>query len=430
MQKNMVQLTPRLEMIFEKTKTVCFGRFLVDVPETTKVAWGNSDVPLGVSIYVNGASRVQELGNNFINELNGEKAINHNNIPLLIAVDRFRQPEGRVIIGYEDFQAINGLAINGYFKLGNDGVVIQARPLKNMKEKVVADIASLASRLQMRDENEIPTVSGNCIEHGFLPDRAVIETESSFELLSIGFRLKEFPDAHLSIYLAPANPYHPDGDSLAAQFKRIKEDPMSNEEKKVLDNTKFFRESSRQIQEWKNGYEVLMRTPDEEGALSHHDFLMKFIGVPKDPLRPYADIQFQTGVAKNAAGATKASPTDEEALAIWDKITSTIRVRPTDEATAKTAGAGSSRDFPLGELAATGRTCPQTGWWEPEGTGGKSAVHRQHIKAGELMPHVIALGRPTLWQKLLGERPSYRRATIWKLVDYGHSNQISGTDKR
>ena len=34
------------------------------------------------------------------------------------------------------------------------------------------------------------------------------------------------------------------------------------------------------------------------------------------------------------------------------------------------------------------------------------------------MPQVTALGEPSLWEKLKGARPSYRTATVWKLVDY------------
>ena len=37
------------------------------------------------------------------------------------------------------------------------------------------------------------------------------------------------------------------------------------------------------------------------------------------------------------------------------------------------------------------------------------------------MPHVVSLGEPSIWQKLKGERPSYRTATVWKLVAYGEA---------
>jgi hypothetical protein len=231
--------------------------------------------------------------------------------------------------------------------------------------------------------------------------------------------MKEFPDAHLSISIAPSNPNDPQGDSLETQWKRIKGDPATPEEKKSLANTKFFRENPRQIHDWQTGHEVLTRSPDEEGSHGHHEFQVRFTGVPHDPYKPYADIQFQTGVANNAAGATKPSLTDEEAIAVWDKITSTIRVRPTTATPVKSTDAGSGPRLPLGEMAATGRTCPQTGWWEPSEPGNVQGDRRQHFKAGDRMPHVTMIGEPSMWQKLKGEQPSYRTATVWKLVEHG-----------
>jgi hypothetical protein len=416
---NMTALTPRLHPMFETTKTVCFGRFMVDVPATATVAWGGADIPLGVNIYPNGMDEVKTLAQKFIDELNSEKAIYLNNIPLLISVDDVRQPEGQIVTGYEGFEAIGELKINGYFKLNNDGVVVDARPLKEHKDATIADIKSIARLLRQRAETEIPTEPGNCIANAFLPDSPDDDKDHPGELISIGFRLKELPDVHLSISVAPSNPHNPEGDSLQAQWKRIKEDPTTPEEKKALASIKYFRESPRQIHDWRTGYEVLVRNPDEKDVHSYHDFQVKFTGVPHDPFRPYADIQFQTGVAENAAGATKPSLTDEEAIAVWDKITSTIRVRPTTATPLKAEGIDPQPHLPLGELAATGRTCPQTGWWEPDQAGHIEGGKRQHFNAGERMPHVVSLGEPSMWQKLKGERPSYRTATMWKLVAYG-----------
>lgn len=418
---NMTTLTPRLQPIFEKTKTVCFGRFMIDIPESTIVAWGDAIVPFTINIYPNGVDEVKTLARNFIRQLKSEKAIYLNDIPLLISTQDISQPEGQIVTGYDGFEAMKELKINGYFRLNNNGLIVNARPLMDEKDETIADITSIARRLRQRAENDIPTESGNCIEYAFLPDKPNPSDEDLMEHIRIGFRLKEFSDAHLSIYVAPSNPNNPEGDSLKAKWKRIKEDPATPEEKKILEKIKYFRESPREIHDWKTGYEVLTRVPDEEDVHSHHDFQMKFIGVPHDPYRPYADIQFQTGVADNAAGTTKASLTDEEAIAVWDKITSTIRVRPTGKAAVKTASGDPGPHLPLGELAATGRPCPQTGWWVPNEPGESGGVQRQHIKAGERMPHVVSLGEPSLWQKLKGEKLSYRTATVWKLVSYDES---------
>jgi len=56
---NMTALTPRLQAVFQKTKTVCFGRFMVDLPSSATVAWGETDVSLGISVLPNSVDEVE-----------------------------------------------------------------------------------------------------------------------------------------------------------------------------------------------------------------------------------------------------------------------------------------------------------------------------------------------------------------------------------
>ncbi|BDT60038.1 hypothetical protein MasN3_35320 [Massilia varians] len=217
----MTVLTPRLQPMFEKTKAVCFGRFMIDVPAATTVAWGDVSVPLGVSVYPNGVNEVEAMAQTFIDELKSEKAIYLNDIPLLISVEEITHPEGKIVTGYEGFEAISELKINGYFKLNDDGVVIDSRPLDNMKDRVTSDIISIAQRLRPRAEHEVPAEPGNCIEHAFLPDKPGTKKERRAELISIGFRLKEFPDTHLSISIRPSNPHRSESNTLKWQLERL-----------------------------------------------------------------------------------------------------------------------------------------------------------------------------------------------------------------
>lgn len=423
----MTKLTPRLQAMFEKTKTVCFGRFLIDVPVSATVAWGEVDVPLGVNVYPDRVAEVNELAKKFIVKLNSEKAIYKKYVPLLISVEDLSQPEGKIVTGYEDFEAVNGLQINGYFRMNNDGVVIDSRPLQDDKDQTIADIKSIARRLRRLPENEIPTEPGNCIEYAFLPDDPAADKAHLGELIRIGFRLKEFPDTHLSIFVGPSNPHYEDSGSLKWQLERLEKRLKTEDPNHPQLKTRYLRRGDRQIHDWVGGFEALSHTPDQSEGQPIHDFGMDFRGVPSDPYKPYADIRMQTGVEGNVAGATKASLTDEEAIAVWDRITSTIRVRPTSAASVKVAEGGPGPRRPLGELAATGRTCPQTGWWASGDAQGGS----QYVKVGDIMPHAITSGEPSLWQKFKGERPSYRTATVWKLVGYddasAHMNIVTQT---
>jgi hypothetical protein len=415
---NMTALTPRLQAMFEKTKTVCFGRFMVDVPASAIVVWGNVDVPLGVTIYPAGADHVQNLAQKFIDELKSEKAIYHDDVPLLLSIENVNRPEGKIVTGYDGFEALTDLRINGYFKLHADGVVIDARPLQDDKDGTIAEITSIARRLRQHVEGEIPNEPGNCIQNAFLPDEPGTNKEQLAELIRIGFRLKEFSDTHLSIFVGPSNPHYSESDSLSWRLDRLEKGERAQDPNHPLLKTNDLRRGARQIGDWMNGFEALSRTPERAEVHSIHDFAMDFRGVPSDPLKPYAEIQMQTGVANDAAGAAKASLTDEEAIAVWDKITSTIRVRPINAASLKTTEADSRPRSPLGELSATGRTCPQTGWWQATESAQMEGGGRQHIKAGDRMPHVVTQGEPSMWQKLKGEMPTYRTATVWKLVSY------------
>jgi hypothetical protein len=371
-----------------------------------------------------GVAKVKALEQEFINQLKSEKAINHDDVPLLLSVDDVAQPEGKLVIGYEDFEAINGLKINGYFRLNNDGVVFNTYSFVDEKDRTIALIKNVAGRLRRRAEDEVPTEPGNCIEYAFLPDESGAGKEPRAELVRIGFRLKEFPDTHLSIFVGPSNPNYTQSSSLEWRLDRLEKEQKAGDPNNPLLKTKNLRRGPRQIHDWLNGFEALSRSPERAEIHSINDFAMDFRGVPGDPLKPYAEIQMQTGVADNLAGATKASLTDEEAIAVWDKITSTIRVRPTGKSAVEAAEAQGQRR-PLGELAATGRVCPQTGWWEPSESGGEERDQRQHIRGGERMPHLMTLGEPSLWQKLKGERPSYRRATVWKLVSYDDAPAVA-----
>lgn len=418
---NMTKLTPRLESIFEKTKTVCFGRFLVDVPASATVAWGEADVPLGVAVYPGGAEEVEASAQKMIGELKSEKAIYLNKIPLLISIDDVLQPDGKIVAGYDGFEAIAELKISGFFKWNNDAFIVDARPLLNRKDEVVADIKSIARRLRQHSDGDIPTDPGNCIESAFLPDDPSDDPAHLGELIRIGFRLKEFPDTHLSIFVRPSNPNYSESDSLKWQLERLEKKQKDEDPNDPNLKTKYFRRGERQIHDWVNGFEALSRTPELPEAHSFHSFGMDFRGVPSDPLKPYFDIRMETGVADDVAGVTKPSFTDEEAIAVWDKITSTIRVRPTKKPSAKTGQAHQNSRSPLGELAATGRICPESGWWLSEEAWDRKDGQRRYVKAGEMMPRAMVSSELSLWQKLRGDQPIYWTATMWKLVAYEES---------
>ncbi|WP_447777867.1 T6SS immunity protein Tli4 family protein [Variovorax boronicumulans] len=410
-------LSPRIQPLFEETKTVCFGRFLIDVPATAEVVWGETSVPLGVVVARNAAGKLDSLVAD--RETAFKAAVR---FPRSKGLSQYIETVGgpvkgqRTVVGYEGFDGPD-LRIYSYFAMGQDLAQLDATPLDSKKNSAIGKLNDIAWRLRPRKDDEIPTEPGMCIEHAFLSDSAT-EGPSKKDLVRIGFRLKEFPDVHLSIQLSPPTPSFGESNTFKFQMERSKnENPIAYAKQKVLREDR-----GRKINDWTDGYEALTRTPDEAVSRSHHVFIMDFQGVAGDELKPYADIQLSSGVrgsglGKDGAGSVKPSVTDEEALGIWDKLTSTIRVRPTGGSTVKkTSDAGPL--LPLGELAATGRACPQTGVWECVDEGDIQGGRRRMMRAGEEMPGIVRLGTPSVWQKIKGESPAHRSATVWKLVDY------------
>jgi len=414
----MTTLSPRIQPLFDKTKSVCFGRFLIDVPDTAAVVWGPADVPLGVDIHKSAASRLSEVVHERELALKAEPRFpTSKKLSLYFETLDGALPEMKHVISQQDFSSTGMLRIDSYYAMGPHLVQLGAQPLEEDKSSTIDDLNGIARRLRPRSEAEAPAEPGVCIDQGFLPDDAGKDSGSPRpEHIRIGFRLEEFPDVHLSIYLAPSNPHDPDSDSLERQIGGGMEAARNAGQSNPFLALKIFRQAKREIHDWTTGYEILTKTPDEAVSHAHHDFWLKFTGVPHDVLKPYADIEFKTGVDRDSAGVVRPTLTDEEAVAVWDKLTGSIRVRPSNPVT-KTSEFDSAR-LPLGTLAATGRDCPQTGWWQCEQEVEVQGGRRQFFRAGERMPHVICAERQGFWQKLMAQPATVRSATMWTLADY------------
>ena len=85
----------------------------------------------------------------------------------------------------------------------------------------------------------------------------------------------------------------------------------------------LLREGKRQVQHW-HGEESLIRRTD-----GVHDFEWALVGKPKDIANPSVlEVKMYTKVAHNMVGAAEASSlTDEEAIALWDKLLAGLKFR-------------------------------------------------------------------------------------------------------
>jgi hypothetical protein len=144
-------------------------------------------------------------------------------------------------------------------------------------------------------------------------------------------------------------------------------------------------------------------------------------GTRDDVFLPFMHLEMSTGHPVNAGARPVMSFLGEDALVqLWDRISSSIRVRPT------TAPPSEKREPPArgkpGDTVSAGDICPGTGWWECQNAGNGAGVaggRRQFLTAGQRMPQALLLRPQTLWDKLRGAHSTYRldAPTGWTLID-------------
>lgn len=398
----MTALSLRLQPLFKTTKTICFGRFIVEVPSTANVIFGPADVDFPIDFHAGEAHTIPTRVAAQVAE--AEKSRVFLKGSALAASDSLfgkvidgAAPGQKLVFGYRDQISYT---IESFIPIGDDLFVQHGGALP--KDDGVNSLNKTAALLRLRAEDEVPTETGVCIEGGFVP------WQPEFERASIGVRLKEFPDVHFSVAVVKNQDYIIESEGLERRL-----DDAAKEGGNWFSRVKFFRRGPRQLGNW-TGFEVLARKPAQEHTTESHEFAFVSLGAVRDSLLPELDIKLDTGVKDDQTASVTPSITDEEAVALWDKLVSTIRVRPTGEAAKKTP----APKAPLGAHADSGSPCPASGWWECQDNGLVIGGRRRHVVAGEPMPTAVLLDKRGIWQKVRGEHPTREAATTWELIEH------------
>jgi hypothetical protein len=409
---DMTTLSPRLQSLFEHTKNVCFGHFIVEVPATATVAYGPAEIDFPIHYY----------------QGEGDKVDDHVKAQLLeVEKDRDYLREGSEFVGKDSLfgKVIDGVvpgqklvfgsndhvfySIESFIPAGKDLFVQRATSVVSTADSIKS-LNTAASLLRLRAADEVPAESGACIEGGF------VGWKPEFERASVEIRLKEFPDVHFSVEVSKNQDYLVESSALEPLLDRA-----AKEGGLWYSRVKFFRRGPRQLGRW-TGFEALARKPAQPRNTESHEFAFISLGALRDSLQPELDVKLDTGVKDDQTASVKPSITDEEAVALWDKLIGSIRLRPTG-AEAKQSSVTPPR-MPLGEYVDTGSICPQSGWWQCSEGGEIAGGRRRYFAAGDLVPHAFVLGKPRLWQLINVERPTQKVASIWKLVEYDRKTMV------
>ncbi len=419
---NLTPLTLRLQKIFEDTKTVCFGRLLIDVPASAVVVYGFAEAPFstkrlageGMKIHGWVVKRLEEIAKNnsyAMKELKeGPEAMYGKVVDGIL-------PMQKIVFGVEKSTG-SDYKVESFLRLDDD-VFVQnaiayapedAAKYGHSVSETVRELNEGAKNLRPRVDDEIPDDVGVCIDGAFISKPLGVIGEN----FSLGIRLKEFPDVHFSINtrVNRRDLQQETIDGVQRRQKEAEDYARRSGHGAWYASIKFLRRGEREFNGGK-GYEILARKPAQGDGTENHQFVFEGGGEANNELRPAFEMQLDTGANNQQTARVPPSLSDEEAVALWDKLVSAIRVRPTG--VSKTS---QLRKAPLGERHVTGRICPQTGWWECD--DGLPLAQRSGVwlEEGQRMPMALVWRKPSVWQQLKGERPVGKAPAVWQLASY------------
>jgi hypothetical protein len=307
------------ELRSEPSKTVCIGRTLVDIPVPLVASYGMTyfsgwHIRTMIESEETFQRRLQERIQALTIEKNG-----YGGRSLEFSRDPGGEWTGKIIQfnrkslrsvdkGVESFEDI--VRIEGY--LNAEGVSFEIAGGVNFERDLIK-LEHIIARMKVRGESEIPTESGFCFYRGIIAGN---ENSSMSEGITV---FAGYPNSNDVAVVIDSTAAAKAPDTL---LQRI---AASTIRKEFPSSFKNLRIGARQISEHK-GEEVLTRVIEDDGR-SNHNFVWESIPGKKDIYRPQITMELSTGF-NNEEARNKTPFTDREAIALWDRITTSLRNRP------------------------------------------------------------------------------------------------------
>ncbi|MBI5751487.1 MAG: hypothetical protein HZA59_04995 [Hydrogenophilales bacterium] len=391
----------------EGWNTWCIGRFLIDLPPTAKYAGGRSkydfyDIETPNEAFAAFIQRIDVVEQKL-------RAQHHQTEPSMIKeLIKFNDNGSRGFIYFTFPHRSDRLKSEAYL-WKRTGFTFGGTVSIDRVSVASSRIKALAQTLTPRNSNEIPAGPGFCINQGFIPDDG-----EKHESADAGFKLSDKPDVFINLSTITKTP----GPTLLER-----QGGALGMLGALVSKARKLREGER-IVSGLAGQESLIRAPNEGGHMAH---LFAWETQGKDQSSyPFIELELQTGRADKNGNEQPASLTDKQALALWDQILASLRLRPTTPG--KTSNAGDSpndgnspatpKRLPLKSKITSASNCPQTGIWECAADSPGITAHRRFIEAGRPMPYGLTQRPAKGLGGFLGKQEDEAVDITWTLVAY------------
>ena len=315
----------RIDKLFETTKVVCVGRYLLEVPKSATVFYGPASTPYHIKRFPKKAVVFNQMVEEYAKDALSRKS----KLPIGPASSP-GSLVGQVAPGFNDNHKIvyGAEVLTGAFYsmqslvvVGND-VYVQEHNYYGGSDSLAAVIEELkaaAARIVPRAPEEMPSSAGACIDGALVLDRAPPHHERT----TVGIRFAEFNDVHFTVDMTLKGQLV-ESDALEVQLRSGEENAKAEGKGEWYSRIKFIRRAERKISNWK-GYEALARRPPQGNFSSFHEFAFVSQGEPNNPMLPVISLDLYTGVLDNTVGVAIPTLDDSEAVELWDKLTYSIR---------------------------------------------------------------------------------------------------------
>lgn len=317
----------------EKKKTICVGRFLVDVPAQALLSL-RLEMMDGFEI-----ETVEESEAAFRERMAAREAdiaargSATDGSGGLVAVHELRIPG---MIGKTLVYGLNrGYYMSRERRVDDEFVSVEAHAhisgLSYLLSAHYADadgartkqVEALLERLRPRGKDEVPLVPGFCIGRAVFAE-PLPQHKTEHIVMHIG--LPDHPDLGITFVSTPG------GRSGSGLLARVADTDAEASVDEMLRVSKL-REGKRSINGFA-GEENLERVREPNFATTF-GFTWETRGVENDPLHPFLSLELHAGISPRPGGKPADSSLHEDAvLALWDSISSSIRLRKSGSSSA------------------------------------------------------------------------------------------------
>ena len=395
-----------------KMKTMCAGRFLIDVPADADVSYRGAMIAgWSIATYDNEtdeqfAARVEKK------ETQLAEGKNERGMPQLERTHRVDENgvHGKIhVFGREWIRGLPNEPLSESVKV--EAMIRVKNHSFNLTRKFGNDgylktLSELVAQFRAREADEIPTEAGFCFDGGFITEPLTVK-QTERTTMFVG--LTGHPDVSIMLDMTA-------GITTPKTLLQRDAEAAIGDENRSRFHT--FRRGPRPFN-GEAGEEVLERVHEFNGNYGH-SFMWELAHNKTDNVfTPLMSFEMTTGHGRPGT-TVDSSLTDAHALALWDRMLSSLRVRPV-VAAKPVAAAPAPAEVPPGAWAHANEPCPQTGWWECVDVDENIAIvggRKQYYRKGEGMSQAVQLLPATPWQRLSGQQPTFtsKTPTSWKLV--------------